>query len=193
MSCRWVYRVVVAPPGLPVPVSTVKDAIGIPSEDTGSDSLVEAAINGAVAVIEQSCGITLGLTTFAAYGARFMDAMRLEKRPFVDLTEIAYVQETGDNQAIVDSAVYHIVDGPMDSGEIWRAEGQEWPQDVANRPAAIEITFRSGYATLPADLASAVVLTAAAIYESGPCQSGEIPSMAMAILVKYRWPEMMVV
>lgn len=161
--------------GLAVPLSDVREFVGLPTVDASRDVELTIFVKAATAAIEQHCQMSILDTTWLASGPFFGERMRLAKRPFKAVTKVEYVQEvTGEITTVASSKYYTTPDGQR-AGMIFLGDGLDWPEDVAVRHDAVRVTFLAGYGTdhiyVPPDIRHAILMTVAAMdAKRGDCE-----------------------
>lgn len=134
----------------PLSLATAKSSQRISS--TAEDTLLQAKLDAAIEVVEESTGRALSLNTYELRleknftKNRFYDkdtcSIRLPWSPLVSVTSIEYVDEDGATQT-VSTDVYE-VNVYSEPGEIRLKDGQSWPT-VDNVFSPITITYTAGY------------------------------------------------
>lgn len=93
-------------------------------------------------------------------------AIVLPRPPLIEVTELRYTSPAGADTLLAPAA-YQVVapSGPEAAhGRLYPAPGTEWPATREDDLAAVRITFRAGYATVPAALRAAVLLMLGDLY-----------------------------
>lgn len=166
--------VVTEPTTSPVSVLEMKRHLRVTHDD--EDELIEACIEAATKTVERKTRRQLITATFDAVFERWENPIRIYPAPLASVTGVYYLDEDGAEQEYA-SASYE-VRTDKEPGEIWLAYDAEKPL-VRQRHNTLRVRFVAGYATaaaVPRDLAAAVKLFAAQLYEyREPILVNEIP------------------
>ncbi|MCM2292290.1 phage head-tail connector protein [Allorhizobium sp. BGMRC 0089] len=143
---------------LPVSVQTIKERCMIDTDQ--DDAVIEMMIREVIAVIEQTCNLSIWPKTLAAQCDSWADLQRLPDGPLRpgSTPAITYTQPDGQ-EVVLDPAAYRV-----------RSDGltaclfplTRWPQ--AHGGAAILVTYEVGFAELPLDLRLGIVMRIAELY-----------------------------
>lgn len=147
---------------LAIDLDTVKDFIHRPREDTFWDDQITSFIKIATNALEQHLRITLVESTWKATLPYFTPQIRINKRPFIGVTKIEYVEKTEGQILEVDTDLYHALPITSECGMVFLGDGQAWPE-CAKRWDAVRITVQAGFETLPDDIEHALLMTIASI------------------------------
>lgn len=157
----------VAEPALAIDLNTIKNFLNIPQEDDFYDAEKTAMTMVAQRVIEQYCQMVLLSSTWVGNLAQFFDQIRINKRPFVAVTKIEYVDAATGTITTVDPTTY--VAGKISQlcGMVSRGADVQWPA-AANRWDGVRLTVTAGWsqAALPYDVQQALLITIASIDRS---------------------------
>lgn len=179
---------------LAVSLDAAKDHLGIALEDDGRDAEITALIKAATAAIETWADISIIETTWEGSGNRFADKMLLNRRPYLDMVGIEYVNADDGEIIAVAADVFHVVPDVSSRGIVYRGDGKVWPATVATRADAVRITYTSGFGAddtaVPDDVRQAIFMTVASMEANrGDCgcdgMAGIIPAGAQALLSRY--------
>lgn len=152
---------------LAIDLDEIKNFLNIPLQDTYFDAEKSAFAQAAQAAIEQTCNINLTNTTWVGYLSEFVDTIRIDRRPFVNVTKIEYVEPIAGEIVTLPTANYGVSRYLQKTGVVTRANGVLWP-DTATRMDAVQITVTSGFpsGSLPSDIKQALLITIAALDRS---------------------------
>lgn len=146
-------KVTTPPANEPVSLAEAKAQCGVSGND--SDAALNIQISAARSFVEAYCGIHIVGQTVEVTCDGFADFCRLPIAPVLTLTAITYVDTAGDPQTL-STDVYQLRDDGL-RPRIELKYGQQWPA-VRSRNR-IKVTATVGYATVPADLKAALLLT----------------------------------
>jgi uncharacterized phiE125 gp8 family phage protein len=146
--------VTVAPASEPVTAAQVKQQCGIATSDTSYDDMIARMIATERGFVERYCGIKIVTQTVSMKCDSFCDFKRLAVSPIQSVTSVTYVDVDGATQTL-DAAVYEArLEGLAPS--IVLKYNQVWPTPrVGSRITVVAV---AGYATVPSELASAMLL-----------------------------------
>lgn len=158
-------RVVVITPPEPV-VSRAEAKLHLKVEHDDDDTLIDgmiAAATGHVDGPEGWLGRALGVQTLEAYLPAFgVVAIGLPYPPAIEIVEIAYVDERGE-QTIVEPTVYDL------RGNMLRARWQAlWPRSAWQGAdgETVRIRYRAGYQAIPPAVRTAILLMVGDLYRN---------------------------
>jgi uncharacterized phiE125 gp8 family phage protein len=138
----------------PVTATQVKQQCGISSGDTTYDALITRMIASERAFVEKYCGIRIVTQTVIAKCDGFCDFGRLPFGPVQSISSVSYVDTDGADQTLATSVYETRADGLQ--ALIVLKYNQSWP---AIQPGSrIAVTAVVGWATVPSDLQSAILL-----------------------------------
>jgi hypothetical protein len=179
---KWTRTIAGEP--LIIDIDTYKDFINRPREDTFWDQQIEGFILAAQKEIERICQIFLVASTWVGTIPYFYNHIRINKRPFISVTEIDYVDPCTGTITTVDPTLYMGLPIAQLCGMVYLGEELEWP-DVARRMDAVRVTVTTGSAgfvdgEMPSEIIHAILMTTAAIDkdrgdEGGGGSSGRMP------------------
>jgi uncharacterized phiE125 gp8 family phage protein len=159
--------VTVAPASEPVTAAQVKQQCGIATADTSYDDMITRMILAERGFVERYCDIKIVTQTVSMKCDSFSEFKRLPVSPIQSVTSISYVDVDGVTQAL-DAAVYEArLEGLAPS--IVLKYNQVWPTtQVGSRITIIAV---AGYATVPSELVSAMLLRIGRLFVfGGPSQ-----------------------
>lgn len=168
------------------------------------DTLIASLISAARRRVEKETGLALTAQTWVAVfdswpsvdsGARdrlgdWWDGVRegpisaivpdgvflIDKRPFSAVTSIKTLDAYGV-LATVDSTIYFTQESDY-RGRIMLKLGQTWPTTTLAAKGGIEITFTAGFATMPGDLKTAVMMLTKHWYDNRePAANGAVVTL----------------
>lgn len=163
----------------PVSLDLIKAQVSI--DGSAFDALLTQYSAAAAALIEEMCGRSFGAQTWELWIDGFADEIALPRGPVTQLVSVKYDDLDGAEQ-VVDEAIY-VLDLVNDPQRIVRASGAAWPQTIV-RPNAVRVRFVTGYETLPAPLAQAVMMTVASWFENR--EAGVLPQVVLNMVEPYR-------
>lgn len=129
---------------LAVDLSTTKNFLNIPIEDTAFDAEKAAMAMAAEQEVERHISATLAPTKWVGYLPEFADQIRIERRPFRSVVSIECVEAVTGAILTVDPATYIVGRLSQKCGVVSRGDGCSWPQ-TARRWDAVRITVLAGY------------------------------------------------
>lgn len=128
-------------------LNDVKTWINRPVEDNFWDEETTTLILTAQRAIEAHCQMTLSTSTWVGTMSKFYDRFRINKRPFLSVEGISYVEaDTGEIKTLSPSLYQW---GPINQmcGQIARGDGGDWP-NTASRLDAVRITIKTGFVAI---------------------------------------------
>jgi|GEM_PF-2935094 len=158
---------------LAIDVDELKTFLNIPLEDTFFDAEKQSFIAIAQAEIERHCRLIATASTWVGTLPAFYDHTRLVLRPFLDVTQVQYVEDGTGEIKTLDSSLWHALPIAQDCGMLFIGEGATLPE-TARRHDAVRITARAGFAVtegdesagfppLPEEIRHALLMTTAAL------------------------------
>ena len=172
VQIRWTPSDVTAPADPVVDLNTVKTFINRPLEDTFWDDEIRSFLRVAERTIEQFCQLTLSHGSYVGTLPAFYPRIKINKRPFTNVTGIDYVEHSTGEIKTVATSVYGVAPLAQDCGMVFLGDAQEWP-DAARRMDAVRITITAGFPDgLPDDLLHALLMTVAALDKGRGDDSG---------------------
>lgn len=162
-----VWRRTAAPSALAIDLDQVKVHIKIPIEDTFWDEELTRVVTVATSALEQHLLMTLTEAEWVATLPAFADQMRVDRRPFVSVDKIEYVDPDTGTITTVDPLTYYAAPIDQHCGMIFRADGVNWPTP-ARRIDAVRITATAGPEAfpggeLPDEVTHALLMTIASL------------------------------
>lgn len=124
----------------PVTLDEIKTILEIDYDE--HDASIEAMISAAREKLERRCGRSFVDQTWEYRTDAFESRLEMPLRPVLEIVSVKYIDEDGDEQE-VDGSEYISVIGDFQS---FIQPMDEWPDDVFDRPDAVRVTFRAGYA-----------------------------------------------
>lgn len=140
------------PSSEPVTLAELKAYCRIDHDD--SDDLIESLGTSAREYVEQAIGRTLITTTyslklpaFPSHGAR----IELPRGPLQSVEDVSYTDKTGSTVAVPETD-YHVAGVGNVLGMIPSISPKtRWPDDVADEPEAVAVTYKAGYGDSASD------------------------------------------
>lgn len=126
----------------PVSVDEVKAHLHIDYDD--DDEIIGGYIKAARKKLEHRCGRSFVQQTWEYRIEAFESQIEIPILPVIEVVQITYIDEDGADQT-VDDGEYAFID----AGESERSSvllTGTWPSDVFDRPDAVRVQFKSGYA-----------------------------------------------
>jgi uncharacterized phiE125 gp8 family phage protein len=182
--------IVVPPEDEPVSVPGLKTHLGI--EGDGGDALIAGHIKAARRVVEAATGRALIEQCWDLALDEFAATIELPLAPVLWVSQIDYIATDGHRRTLPVSAYQVDLMSPV--CRIRPAFERVWPETRRQMNAVI-IRFVAGYSDLPSelpeDLAAAVMLVAATLYEyreptQFPGGQATLPPLVRALLAPYR-------
>lgn len=177
------YEISVAPTGVVVPLSELKDHLRYLSAD--SDTEITAMHDAAVELVESDLRRQLLTATWNLYLPRFEGTIRIEKSPVVSVSAITYVDSAGVTQTL--AASNYQVDVKSEPAKIDRAFEMSWP--IAKRVQnAVTITFVAGYGAsvdVPVSIKQAIKLIVESMFYGRDMDS--IQPVIDSLLMRHRY------
>lgn len=156
----------------PISVEDAKTWLLVDYDD--QDEVIASIIKAARLSIEKRCGISIAMKRYEMKVFGFSDRIELPNPPVISVESIKYIDEDGVEQTI-DASDYVFV---QDDYVPFVFVQSGWPEDVADRPDAVRITYTTGIDIedsppdeVPEDLKQAIRLTVAEKFEN---RQGEI-------------------
>lgn len=152
-------------------VSTLKTWINRAPQDSFWNAEVQALIATAQRMIERWATIAIAPSTWVGTAPYLLPQMTIIRRPFIAVDSIQYVDRMTGEVATVDPALYQSATVSQMCGQLWVADGGDWP-DAATRQDAFRITVRTGWPLnsedppkpiVPEDLLHGIMMTVAAL------------------------------
>ncbi len=181
---------VTAPTAPVLDLDRVKQHLGVGHDD--DDDLIALYLDAATASVEGPHGIGIPLRS-ATYRLT-LDAfpggcITIPLRPVTGVVSVQFKEATGAVQTL--SPTSYIVD--LNTGTVSRTIGGSWPATAA-LPGSVTVTFTAGFATIPADLQAAILLTVGHYYRNREAVVGTensvtplaLPLGVESILNRYR-------
>ncbi|MEP3634093.1 MAG: hypothetical protein ABJQ23_19975 [Shimia thalassica] len=159
----------------PTLLTLLKEFVGIPSEDTASDDALSRALNTAGPAVETYTDRALARRQVVEEFAHHFGTVLLHNYPASGPVSVTLNGEVQDGYSLwITSGAAHLSrtgwarDVPFD----WRSFDQ------------VEVSYTAGYDPLPIDLATAIVYTAAALWQSegtgtAPSGGGDVSRMSI--------------
>lgn len=144
---------IVAPASEPVSVAEAKEFLSIESDDF--DGLLASFVSAARAHAEAMTGTRFVEQTLELRASSFADLVRLPIGPVSAVTELAYDDSAGDEQAL-DPGVYELFGAGLQQG-VRPVFGGTWPAG-ALRAGAVRVTVTVGYDAVPEPIKTAILL-----------------------------------
>ena len=161
------------------------------------DTLITALIAAATARLDGAAGMLgrclapqtwlLGLAAFPEGGAPIC----LPLPPTIEVVSVAWLDQFGVSHTL-DTSAYRVIDGGAEGHEIRAPLATPFAYQTApDTPDAVRVTFRAGYASVPAALKQALLLTLADWYDNrGSAVIGAsvapLPTAADHLIAQYR-------
>ncbi|MGM0561053.1 MAG: head-tail connector protein [Pseudomonadota bacterium] len=144
---------IVTPPAIePVSVAQLKAFCRIDHDD--SDDLVEALGTSAREYVEQALGRTFLTTTYSLKLPAFPshgERIELPRGPLQSVEDVSYTNKDGSTTP-VEETDYHVAGVGNVLGMVPSLSPKtRWPDDVADEPEAVAITFKCGYGANASD------------------------------------------
>jgi len=172
--------VTVSAADLPVTVATVKERCGI--DTAHDDAILQMMIEEVVAVVEQTCNLSVSQKTLVAQCDGWADLERLPDGPVKPGSKpiITYTLPDGE-EAVLDPATYRLKSDGLNARLVPLTS---WPQ--AHRGAPVTITYEVGFAELPFDLRLGIIMRVAEIYGSPESRVADAVTDFDRLLVNWR-------
>lgn len=171
----------------PLTVADLKPHLGIPAEETSFDALIGSYIPAARAMVENYTGHVLVRREFTEEWRSFTTHFELNRRPIVEVTEVAYVDADGV------AALYagFVTSLSRTAARVHPARDGSWP--TLGLHGVVSVTYTAGYEAgeEPEVLLHAMRLLIGSWFEnrSAVGQSvSEIPFSVLALCDQYRQP-----
>lgn len=147
-----------------IDLDTIKNFLNIPLEDNAFDPEKSMFSVMAQEAVEKWCEISILTTTWIGYAPQFFDQMRVNRRPFGDVTKIEYVDTSSGVITTLDPSYYLFAKSAQRCGTIMLGQNMQWPK-TAIRPDAVRITVTAGWAKpdIPATITNAILQTISAL------------------------------
>lgn len=169
-------------PATPI-ITTAEAKAFLIVEHSADDALIDRLIASATRTVEKQTGRQLGQATWELYLNRFPTriidrngaggAIEIRKAPVISISEVAYTDPNGDQQTT--TFLDNVISEPA---YVFPPYGESWPSTRAV-PNAVKVTFVAGYATVPEDVKTAVLLILRSLYEN----RGEAPDKALDLAI----------
>ena len=130
-------------------------------DGTDEDTYIAALCLAAQDFIERETGRDFQITTWEMYLPEFQDRIDLLNQPVIEVTDIKYYDESETLQTL-DSADYHVMLSTNLAS--WVETVDEWPASYV-RPDSVQISYTTGYDTLPPIYTHCVKLIVGAWFE----------------------------
>lgn len=177
---------VIEPPDPIVTWTEAKAHLRLDSDD--EQTFVEGLIAAATAWIDGPAGWlgrALGEQTIEEKLDAFCSSIILSISPVLEITEVAYIDEDGDEQEVEDT-VYGVL-----GREVFLRTDQSWPSPISGEPGAAIIRYTAGYEEVPAAIKHAILLMVGNWFANREAVitgtiSSELPLAVEALLQPYR-------
>lgn len=175
----------VAPDTQAVSLEAFKKHIRVDFDD--EDSGIEGYLYAAIAAVEGPYGIGVALTpqTWRLSLDRFPCEIIIPLGPVTEITSITYTAEDGTSQPV---ATWR-ADLDSQPCRIWPARDTVWPSTRCE-PGAVEVTFECGFAEVPWDLKTAIMMIGGHLYANREATTElsmmDLPMGVDSILDRYR-------
>jgi len=142
-----------APSVLALSIDDVLAHLHLPPDASDTDD-IERIMAGVIAELDGPDG-KLGRCLISQSWSGWLDgfpcgAVKLPLPPLLQLLCVKYLDSDNAWQTL-DPAKYRLVLGGSARSEIWPAQGESWPSALY-APASVEIRFRCGFGSNPADI-----------------------------------------
>ena len=172
----------VAPTYSPVSLLDAKEHLRIDAD--ADDRVIERMLSAAVGAIGEMTGRSLAAETWQLGLDGITGDLTLPKSPVTAVSGIAYYDNNNTSQTYSLSNVN--VSLSDDRAVISLKSGCAWPV-TTRRPDAVNITFTTGYTTLPDELVSAVMLKLGDLYfNRGDAKAGDADYQIECLVSLYR-------
>ncbi|MBB4007801.1 head-tail connector protein [Allorhizobium taibaishanense] len=143
---------------LPVSVQTVKERCGI--DTAHDDAILHMMLEEVVAVVEQTCNLSVFPKTLVAQCDGWADLERLPDGPVKPGSKpvITYTSQDG-GEIVLDPSLYRLKSDGLTFGLV---PVRFWP--LAHRGAPVTVTYEVGFVELPFDLRLGIIMRVAEIY-----------------------------
>ncbi|BCH65858.1 hypothetical protein RvVAT039_30740 [Agrobacterium vitis] len=165
---------------LPVTVATVKERCGI--DTAHDDAILQMMIQEVIAVVEQTCNLSVTPKTLVAQCDSWADLERLPDGPVKPGSKpiITYTSPDG-GEIVLDPALYRLKSDGLTLGLV---PIRSWPQ--AHRGAPVTVTYEVGFVELPFDLRLGIIMRVAEIYGKPESSAADVVTDFDRLLVNWR-------
>jgi uncharacterized phiE125 gp8 family phage protein len=172
----WLPPVVtVAPASEPLTQAEAKNHLKVDGSD--DNDAIDRLISTGRTLVEEITGTKLASQTVVMRCSDWSDLSKLPIAPIVSVSSVTYLDSAGATQTLSTDVYEGVLHGL--EPHIRLKLNQSWPS-VRDASDAITVTAVAGYASLPAPVKSAMLLTIAALYDGR--SEGSIPKGAMDLL-----------
>lgn len=172
----WLPPVVtVGPASEPLTQAEAKNHIKVDGSDD-SDA-IDRLISTSRTLVEEITGTKLVSQTVVMRCSEWCDLVDLPLAPIISVSSVTYLDSAGTSQTLSTDVYESVLHGL--EPHIRLKINQSWPA-IRDASDAITVTAVAGYASLPAPVKSAMLLTISALYDGRG--NGNIPDGAMALL-----------
>ena len=146
----------------------LKGFVGIPTDDSGDDSLLDDAVNAASRQIDAYCGRVFYADTNASarkYSSANTTTGLIVKYDDNDDGTFETTVPAANYQTLpINSVAGGIVTTPFYIIELIASSTDEWPIDYSSNRAAIEITAKWGWSAVPEQIRQATLMLASELF-----------------------------
>jgi uncharacterized phiE125 gp8 family phage protein len=154
----WYPATVTSAGTAPILLADAKRQLRVATSD--DDTLIQGMLDAAMAQAEAYCGIRIGQPTLSLKCDSFEDFARIPEAPIRSVTSIIYVDTAGDTHTLSTDVYEARLEGLAPA--IVLKYGKQWP--ATRMGSRITVVVDAGYASLPANIKSAVLLLLSKLY-----------------------------
>ena len=149
-------------------------------DGTSEDTYINGLVRAATSVIENYTERQLGIATWLLQVNELRD-IDLPKHPVSMISQIQYY-DRGNALQTLNTGLYDLIAGEEKSSLVFE---DELP-DLSDRVDAVQITFVSGYNSIPDVLVSAVLLVLGSLYDKRDDTVKKLPTAAEYLAQPYK-------
>lgn len=154
----WYPATVTSAGTAPILLADAKRQLRVATSD--DDTLIQGMLDAALAQAEAYCGIRIGQPTLSLKCDSFEDFGRIPEAPIRSVTSVTYIDTAGNTQTLSTDVYEARLEGLAPA--IVLKYGQQWP--ATRMGSRITVVVDAGYASLPANIKSAVLLLLSKLY-----------------------------